>query len=44
MTISYGRNSKKVLIYLPAQPTQDIDNPIWPNVGEEAKDINSVAN
>lgn len=43
MTISDGRNTKMFLLCPPAQPTQDINNPIWPNVGEEAKDINLVA-
>lgn len=43
MTISDGQSIKKLALYPPARPQPDLSQPVWPNVGEEIEEANSLA-
>ncbi|XP_059070728.1 uncharacterized protein LOC131860349 [Cryptomeria japonica] len=43
MTISDGMTTKKLALYPPTKPQLDLEQPVWPNIGEEADEANSVA-
>lgn len=43
MTISDGQSTKKLALYPPARPQPDLSQPVWPDVGEEIEEANSLA-
>ena len=43
MTISNGQETKKFVLYPPAQPQPDLSTPIWLDLGGGEEELNSIA-
>ena len=43
MTISNGQATKKFDLYPPAQPLPDLSASVWPDLGDEEEELNSIA-
>ena len=43
MTISNGQATKKFDLYPPAQPLLDLSTSVWPDLGDEEEELNSIA-
>ena len=43
MTISNGQATKRFDLYPPAQPQPDLSTSIWPDLGDEEKELKSIA-
>ncbi|WP_206093861.1 hypothetical protein, partial [Paludifilum halophilum] len=42
MTISNGQGTKKFDLYPPSKPLPDLNTSIWPNLGDEEEELNSI--
>ena len=43
MTISNGQATKQFDLYPPAQPLLDLSTSVWPDLGDEEDELNSIA-
>ncbi|XP_059073393.1 uncharacterized protein LOC131874162 [Cryptomeria japonica] len=42
MTISNGNTTKKLILFPPAKPHEEDDTPVWPDLGDEVEEVNSL--
>ncbi|XP_057856999.1 uncharacterized protein LOC131066290 [Cryptomeria japonica] len=42
MTISNGNTTKKLVIFPPAKPNKENDIAVWPNLGDDVEEVNSL--
>ena len=42
MTIANGKATKKFDLYPPTQPQLDLSTSVWPDLGDEEEELNSI--